>query len=168
MSATGRILLSDAQLEQWRAETATPFERAAVVDKLEAAFSGVAQVGSGALPRTAIPAMASRNSVRNAHEDLALGITGNHFWIIASYADVVRGAIATAIVVCASYGIPGWLCSTAGYLLATWSADWGYASNHEDLGGSVLVATRNYRWSLVANRAKSVPRVAGTPQPPSP
>ena len=46
VSATGRILLSDAQLEQWRAETATPFERAAVVDKLEAAFSGVAQVGS--------------------------------------------------------------------------------------------------------------------------
>ena len=44
----------------------------------------------------------------------------------------------------------------------------GIRKQPRSLGGSVLVATRHYRWSLVANRAKSVPRVAGTPQPPSP
>lgn len=130
VSATGPIHLSASQLEQWRAETATPFERAAVVDKLQAAFSGVAEVGSGPLPRAAVPAETWPSSAHEAHEDLAIGITGDHFWIIASYADIVRGAIATAIVVCVNYGVPGWLCSSAGYLLATWSADWGYASNH--------------------------------------
>jgi hypothetical protein len=107
--------LSATELAQWQRLTATPAGRAYVVSTLQSAFARTASVG---------PDLAGR-----IHPDLATGITGDHFWIIVSYADVVSGALWAGVAACATR-LPGWLCSTAGNLLSSWASGWGSASNH--------------------------------------
>jgi len=56
---------------------------------------------------------------------------GDHFWVIASYLDVVDGAINVGEFAC-EVRLPqfGWLCSLAAQGLKTWARGWGSASNH--------------------------------------
>jgi len=119
------IRLTPAEYAQWRRDTATPAERAKVITSLQKAFAGVARISVGAaprpggvLPRTISPALAS-------------GVTSNHFWIIASYADMADGAIWAGVVACQIYEPEiGYLCRAAGTILAAWAQGWGRASNH--------------------------------------
>ncbi|MEV7042699.1 hypothetical protein [Amycolatopsis sp. NPDC051061] len=60
---------------------------------------------------------------------MATGITGDRFWITASYADMANGAIWGAVRACQTR-LPGWLCTSAGNLLSSWAQGWGSASNH--------------------------------------
>jgi len=122
-----------AELQQWQRLTATPFERAVIVDKVRDAFAGVAQVGIGPMPTDTRPTTRSvmtEGVTHNIQLVLAVGITGDHFWITASYADVARGAITGAVYACESRGVPAWLCQSAGALLRAWANGWGYANNH--------------------------------------
>jgi len=113
--------LSPTDLAQWQRLTATAAGRAYVVSTLRSAFAGTAVVG----PDSA----AGIHTDSGVHPDLATGITGDHFWIIVSYADVVSGAIWVGVAACATR-LPGWLCTTAGNLLSSWASGWGSASNH--------------------------------------
>jgi hypothetical protein len=127
--ALNQLKVSAAELTAWQAQTATPAGRAHVVERMQAAFAGIATVGTdpqyftqvtrsggGTLPTTAVP-------------NLATGITGDHFWIIVSYADVANGLIAVAVRACQTR-LPGWLCTAAGNLLSSWAQGGGSASNH--------------------------------------
>jgi hypothetical protein len=110
--------LTAVQRTQWQQLTATPAGRAWVVTEMQAAFQGLATVGASApQPSGAV------------HPNLATGITGDHFWITASYADVMNGAIAVGVRACATR-LPGWLCSAAGTLLTNWASGWGAANDH--------------------------------------
>jgi hypothetical protein len=108
--------LNAQEQAEWRRLTARPEGRAQVVAEMQAAFQGLATVGAA-------------QPSGSAHTDLATGITGDHFWITASYADVVNGAIAVGVRACQTR-LPGWLCSTAGTLLTNWASGWGSAANH--------------------------------------
>jgi len=142
LRASGSIHLTSAELKQWHNETATPFEREQIVEKMRAAFSGVAEVGAGPRPDQpdvsgAVGADApatepvSAGPTNVAQEDLSYGITGSDFWVVASYGDMARGAIWGAEQVCEYYyGVFGWLCDAAGSLLSSWSNGWGSANNH--------------------------------------
>jgi hypothetical protein len=110
--------LSAAELTQWKQLVATAEGREQVVSQLQTAFAGVAQVQASA-PSTAA-------AVR---PDLATGITGDHFWIIASYADIADGAIWAGVRACQTR-LPAWLCTEAGNLLTSWASGWGAANNH--------------------------------------
>lgn len=118
-----------AELAQWRKETATPYQRGEIVAKMQAAFSGVGHVGAGSLSSVQSQA-ATATPTRDQKMVVALGITGDHFWVTASYGDMARGAIWGAVSICIGYGVPAWLCSAAGYILTTWSQGWGSANNH--------------------------------------
>ena len=113
--------LSATELAQWQRLTATPAGRAYVVYTLRSAFADTATVGSDPV--------AGAHLDSGVHPDLATGITGDHFWIIVSYADVVNGALWAGVRACATR-LPGWLCSTAGNLLSSWASGWGSASDH--------------------------------------
>jgi hypothetical protein len=139
---TGAIHLTSAELQQWHTQTATPFQREEIVEKVRAAFAGVAQVGVGPRPAdtgasgsvgtpgaAAAPASSSGTSI--AREVLSYGVSGSDFWVVASYGDMARGAIWGADYACKYYyGVPSWLCDTAANILSSWSQGWGSASNH--------------------------------------
>ena len=112
---------SQAELAQWKALTATPAQRARIVHELQGAFAGVAQVGVGPIQ--------TGTSAPNIQEVLSYGVNWDHFWIIASYYDMARGAIWGAVQVCDRYA-PSWICNQAGNILSSWAAGWGWASNH--------------------------------------
>lgn len=127
-----QLSLSPAQQVAWLAQTATPEGRAQVVDLMRTAFAGVATVGTGPLTPPAAQSgvhTAAYTTTIGVRPALATGITGDHFWVIVSYADVANGAIAVAERACEAK-LPGWLCSTAGDLLSSWASGWGWASNH--------------------------------------
>jgi hypothetical protein len=125
--------LTPAELTAWQTQTASPAGRAAVVRLMREAFAGVATVGTG--PRDLPGATINTGHIQTAayaagiRPAVATGITGDHFWIIVSYADVVNGAIWGAVRACQTR-LPGWLCTSAGNLLASWAQGWGAASNH--------------------------------------
>jgi hypothetical protein len=121
---SGRIRLSRAELAQWRRETATPAGRAELVAELQKSFAGIARVSTGARPQTAA-------STGHARPDLAVGKTGNHVWIIASYADMADGAIWSGVAACAAY-LPELFdfCEEIGDIMSSWAEGWGRASNH--------------------------------------
>jgi len=121
--------LSAAELSKWRQETATPAQRARLIATLREAFAGVARVGTGTMPTRA----GYGNSMASGTDspNLSFGRTGNHFWIIASYADVADGAIWSGVAACAA-SAPEFaeVCETAGDLLSEWASGWGRATNH--------------------------------------
>ncbi|MFL6125412.1 hypothetical protein [Actinophytocola sp.] len=128
-----QLHLSNSERAQWQSKIATAAGRAQVVSDMQAAFAGVATVGTGQRPSTAT--RESAGEVRNVaytasvRHDVAWGITADHFWIIVSYADVVSGAIWAAVRACQTR-LPGWLCTNAGNLLVSWAQGWGSASDH--------------------------------------
>lgn len=111
--------LSHNEVAEWKRLVATAAGREHVVADLQAAFHGIATVGTGssATPRA------------GAQPNLATGITGDHFWIIASYADIADGAIWAGVRACQAK-LPAWLCTSAGNLLTSWAAGWGAANDH--------------------------------------
>jgi hypothetical protein len=117
------VHMSAKDLAQWRHDVATPAGRDRVIAAIKAAFGNVAKVGTGAMP--------AENSRYNSVPDVAVGVTGDHVWIIVSYADIVDGAIWSGVAACAAY-IPeaSDLCEEAGELLVDWGKGWGRASNH--------------------------------------
>ena len=130
-SATRMARPTAAELVQWHQDTATPYQRADMVARMRAAFEGVAQVGVGSMPPASGPAVARPTSGSpGAQLVLAYGISGDHFWITASYADMARGAIWGAVQACQRYGVPGWVCNQAGSMLSSWASGWGTANNH--------------------------------------
>jgi hypothetical protein len=119
-----KIRLTHAEYAQWRRETATPAERAKVLANLQKAFAGVAHIG------TTMPAT-GKESGHAMSPHLSFGRTGNHFWIIASYADVADGAIWSGVVACEVYEPElSDFCEEAGDILSDWAHGWGRASNH--------------------------------------
>lgn len=115
------LSLSPEQLEQWQRLTGTVAGREQVVADLQEAFAGVATIGT---TQTVVPATGG-----GMRPDLATGITGDHFWIIASYADIVDGAVWVGVQACETK-LPSWLCTTAGNLLTSWASGWGSGNDH--------------------------------------
>ena len=63
--------------------------------------------------------------------DLSFGRTGNHIWIIASYADIADGAIWSGVVACGAYQPELFdFCEEIGDIMAEWAQGWGRAANH--------------------------------------
>ncbi|GAA2136425.1 hypothetical protein GCM10009760_15950 [Kitasatospora kazusensis] len=133
----GSLRLTAAELAQWQQATATPEQRQQLVAGLQAAFAGVATVGSGPVPGAGGSQGAGVVSASytgtgqggQVEQALSTGVTGTHFWVIASYADIVHGAIGVAVKACYRWA-PGWLCNGVGSLLTGWANGWGAASNH--------------------------------------
>jgi hypothetical protein len=123
------LTLTPAELSQWRQETATPAQRARLVATLRDAFAGVARVGTGTMPTRA--GHGSSTASGTDSPELSFGRTGDHFWIIASYADVADGALRSGVLACAA-SAPEFadVCETAGELLSEWASGWGRASDH--------------------------------------
>jgi len=122
--------LSPAQLRAWRRDTRTAADRARLVADLRRAFAGVGVVGTGPMPsHSSAPAGALNTAYEASEPDLAYGVTGDHVWVIVSYADVAHGAVSVAVHYCDRYA-PGWLCSSVGNQLDSWASGWGAASNH--------------------------------------
>ena len=113
------------ELARWRQSTASPQQRAQVIAQLTESFAGVAQVGYGTAPRAA----GSSPSGVGFQQILATGISGDHFWITASYADIARGAVPGAVAACA-VRLPRALCNAAGNLLKSMAAGWGTGNSH--------------------------------------
>lgn len=125
---SGRIHLTAAQEAAWRRDTATPAGRERVLSAFQAAFGNIAEVGTGKVARY-IPGTRARGPMR---PDLSYGITGDHFWIIASYADIADGAINVAVAVCRARVTPAAapVCNAAGAVLKAWAAGWGTGNSH--------------------------------------
>lgn len=119
------IQLSPSELIQWRQATATPRQRAEIVEQLNQAFAGVATVSSG----DTAPVSGSTASGVRVQQVLATGFTADHFWITASYADIARGSVPAAVAACAAR-IPRALCSAAGNWLTAAAAGWGAGNSH--------------------------------------
>jgi hypothetical protein len=121
-----KIRLTPTELARWRRETATPAERAKLVAAFRKAFAGVAQVSTVAPDKASLVGQA-KPTISN----LAMGRTGDHFWIIASYADVADGAIWGAVAACGAYAPEFFeVCDLAGDVMSEWAQGWGRASNH--------------------------------------
>ncbi|WP_328686075.1 hypothetical protein [Streptomyces sp. NBC_00343] len=122
--------LTPAESAEWERLTATPESRTHLISEVQEAFAGVATVRTD-MPEQNTDTVVSSTSTGKGHvvQALATGVTGDHFWIIASYSDVARGLIAGAVRAC-SLKVPAWLCTNAGNLLTSWSRGWGSASNH--------------------------------------
>ncbi|MEU7526008.1 hypothetical protein AB0A74_09760 [Saccharothrix sp. NPDC042600] len=114
------LRLTASERQEWTALVSTEEGRLHVLTQLQDAFGGALTVGTS--PGTP-------NKGGDLTANLSTGITGDHFWIIVSYADVVNGAVAAGVAACATR-LPGWLCSAAGNLIKQWAAGWGNASNH--------------------------------------
>jgi hypothetical protein len=124
---SGRIHLTAAEAAAWRRDTATAAGRERILSALQSAFGPSAVVGAG-------PAVSRQVPTRGAtlvSPDLSYGITGDHFWVIASYLDIVDGAIDVGVAACRSR-LPevAWVCNVAGSALKSWARGWGSASNH--------------------------------------
>jgi len=113
------LRLSSQELAQWKYMVSTDAGRQRVVDDLKTAFDGIATVGAGV---TTAPS-------DGVQPNLATGITGDHFWITASYADIADGAIWAGVRACQTK-LPAWLCTQAGNLLTSWAAGWGAGNDH--------------------------------------
>ncbi|WP_406459528.1 hypothetical protein OH768_32595 [Streptomyces sp. NBC_01622] len=121
---------TSAESSEWEHLTATPESRARLISEVQEAFAGVATVRTDApVQNTGTITSATSTSKGHAVQALATGVTGDHFWIIASYGDIARGAIAGAVRACTAK-VPAWLCTNAGNLLTSWSRGWGAAANH--------------------------------------
>lgn len=114
------VQLTAAEQAEWQRIVSTEEGRQRVVADLRTSFEGVTGVGAAAL------APPKPGEMRT---DLATGITGDHFWIVASYADIVNGAVWAGVRACQAR-LPGWLCTAAGNLLVEWAKGWGNATNH--------------------------------------
>jgi hypothetical protein len=124
-----RLSVSPAEQARWRSMVATPAGRAQVLKDLQTAYGGVARIQVGAGGASQDPtARAGRSSVQ-VETALADGFNWDHFWVIASYADVASGAFAAATAACLTR-LPWYICAPVGTLLTTWSRGWGWASNH--------------------------------------
>ena len=128
--------LSASDQAQWQSQIATPAGRAQVLDAMESAFAGMATVGVGtpATPSQSSDATGQIQRVAytggpSIRPEWATGITGDHFWITASYADIVNGSISGAVWACKKR-VAAWLCDTAGNLLQDWARGWGSANDH--------------------------------------
>lgn len=119
------IELSPAELVEWRQRTATAQQRVEVIAQLNAAFAGVATVGYGGAPRAA----GTTGSGARVEPVLATGVSGDHFWITASYADIARGAVPAAVAACATR-VPAAICNAAGNWLRSAAAGWGAGNSH--------------------------------------
>jgi hypothetical protein len=123
----GAIHLTRAQAAAWQHATATVAGRERIVSAFRTAFSGTAEVGTG--PRIYQTAPITAN--RPLRPDLAYGITGDHFWIIVSYADVIDHAIDAGISACRKrVPVIRFVCTAAGNWLKSQASGWGGASNH--------------------------------------
>jgi hypothetical protein len=122
------VHLTAEQQAQWQRLTATPAGRAEILDGLRAVFGRVATIGVGAAPGQIKPVGYTTGG--NLRPEWAAGLTGDHFWITASYADIASGAIWGAVAVCKQRVPTPWLCDTAGSLLTSWARGWGWANNH--------------------------------------
>ncbi|MGW3102469.1 hypothetical protein [Streptomyces sp. NPDC001100] len=121
---------TSAESSEWEQLTATRESRARLISEVQAAFAGVATVRTDApVQNTGSITSATSTDKGHAVQALATGVTGDHFWIIASYGDIARGTIAGAVRAC-SVKVPAWLCTNAGNLLTSWSRGWGAAANH--------------------------------------
>ena len=123
--------LTSAESSEWEHLTATPESRTRLITEIQEAFAGVATVRTDAPEQNARSAV-SATSTNRGHvvQALSTGVTGDHFWIIASYGDIARGTIAGAVRACTSTRVPVWLCKNAGNVLTSWSRGWGAAANH--------------------------------------
>ncbi|MEU4739141.1 hypothetical protein AB0G02_01595 [Actinosynnema sp. NPDC023658] len=110
--------LTPAEQRQWAGMVSTSEGRARVLTTLQESFGSAITIG--------VPGAAADGEMRT---NLATGITGDHFWIIVSYADVVNGAVAAGVAACATR-LPRPLCAAAGDLINKWAAGWGNATNH--------------------------------------
>ncbi|MGQ0846528.1 MAG: hypothetical protein ACT4QF_20590 [Sporichthyaceae bacterium] len=127
------IELTPEELREWAQITATPEGRASLVQGLQESFDGVAEVGtdspagpSGGVVRSVVYAAGPQVEIDAV---LAYGKNSNHVWITASYADMARGAIWTAVGYCKTR-VPAWVCTRAGQTLDSWARGWGSANNH--------------------------------------
>ncbi|WP_371652883.1 MULTISPECIES: hypothetical protein [unclassified Streptomyces] len=122
--------LTAVESAEWEYLTATPESRKRLIAEVQEAFAGVATVRTDAQEQNARTA-ASATSADKGHvvQALATGVTGTHFWIIASYADIARGMITRAVRAC-SVRVPAWLCTNAGKVLTSWSRGWGATAKH--------------------------------------
>lgn len=125
------VHLSAAEQDEWLRATLTTAGRAHVITEMQAAFAGVATIGTG----TPTPSTTTHDGIRTVAfsstvlPEWAAGLAGDHFWITASYADVASGAIWAAVRACQTK-LPGWLCTSAGNLLSSWAQGWGWANDH--------------------------------------
>lgn len=105
-----------------------PAGQAKLVADLQKSFAGIAHISTSTAPETATPTDQARpGSISN----MAFGKTGNHIWIIVSYADVADGAIWSGIAACAAYQPELFdFCEEIGDIMASWAEGWGRASNH--------------------------------------
>jgi hypothetical protein len=120
-AAVGTPRLTLGELTAWQARIATPAGRAEVIADLGHAFSGVATVRTGAIQ--------AHHQIGRPVAELASGLEWDHFWVIASYADAVNGALWAAVRAC-QLRLPSWLCVNAGNLLSSWASGWAPVSNH--------------------------------------
>ncbi len=123
----GDVEVSHAELAEWEAIISSPEERETVVAGLRKAFSGLAEVGTGADGKPEKNVQPS--SIGDMELVLAYGANPTHVWITASYADMARGAVSAAVQYCKRY-VPSWLCKTVGNQLSSWAQGWGRAANH--------------------------------------
>jgi hypothetical protein len=121
---------TSAEASEWERLTATPESRTRLISEVQQAFAGVATVRTDA-PAQNTGTLTSATSTAKGHavQALSTGVTGDHFWIIASYGDMVRGTIAGAVRACSAKA-PAWFCTNAGKLLTSLSRGWGAAANH--------------------------------------
>jgi len=124
---SGRIHLTAAEEAVWRRETATAAGRERVLSALQSAFGSSAVVAA----RPGVSRQVPSRGATLVSPDLSYGVTSDHFWVIASYLDVVDGAINVGEFAC-EVRLPqfGWLCSLAAQGLKAWARGWGSASNH--------------------------------------
>jgi hypothetical protein len=122
------LQLTANEQAQWRELTATPAGRADVLEGLQSAFAGVGKIGVGPVPgQIKTVGYATGGNIR---PEWAAGLTGDHFWITASYADIASNAISGAVALCKTRVPTPWLCDAAGSLLREWARGWGWANNH--------------------------------------
>ena len=102
-----------------------PAGRARLVAELRKSFAGIARISTAASPE------AATHRHRGMAPDLSFGRTGNHIWIIASYADIADGAIWSGVVACGAYQPELFdFCEEIGDIMAEWAQGWGRAANH--------------------------------------
>lgn len=136
----GAIRLTASEKTELERRTSTPEGRAEILRQLKEAFSGVAEVGvTEAQPAPTNTAPASMRAVTSVYTSssatvvpaYAQGITGNHFWVVVSYADAIRGgAVATAVQACARSWWLVAICGAVGTVLNGFVQGWPAVNNH--------------------------------------
>lgn len=127
--------LTEAQQRQWRAMTDTATERARVAKVMLDSFTRAGVTVSVAVPdgisagTSGVTVPMAGRTARFAEPEWTAGVSWDHVWVVLSYQDIARGAIASATGFCATK-LPWWICSSMGATLYAFANGWGYAANH--------------------------------------